>query len=76
MICEECKEQGLKSNVYPNAYSVRTAMCANNYYDSEGKYHHHDANSTTQGYNCSNGHQWSVVERGSCWCGWRKENKE
>lgn len=36
-----------------------TLMCANPYYDENGKYHHNDPNTTTTYYNCSNGHQWT-----------------
>ncbi len=55
MICEECKALGIKSNVY-EGYSTCTAMYCQPYYDGDGKYHHHDMNTTNTNYSCSNGH--------------------
>lgn len=73
MICQQCKSEDKKSNVYPSPYSVTTAMCSNDYYDSDGKYHSHNTNVRTQTYSCSNGHNWSEKSSVNCWCGWGKE---
>lgn len=54
--------------------SMTTAMYCQPFYDEDGKYHHHDANTTTTEYRCSNGHQWTERTTGNCWCGW--PNKE
>lgn len=69
MICPECKKQGLKSKVYPSM-SWTTAMYFPPFYDEEGNLHHHDGNTTTTDYHCSNGHEWVENHEGKCWCGW------
>lgn len=74
MICPECKEQGLKSKVYPGM-SMTTAMFCQPFYDEEGNLHHHDFNTTTTEYSCSNGHHWTEKSSGECWCGWRADNE-
>lgn len=70
MICEKCKEQGLKSRVYTGC-GMTTLMYCPPFYDEEGKHHTHDSNTTTIQYECSNGHKWSDKKSGSCWCGWK-----
>lgn len=55
MICEECKNQGLKSRVHEE-YTSKSLMFNQVYYDEEGKHHHHDMNTLTTYYACSNGH--------------------
>ncbi len=72
MICEECKKEGLKSTVHYN-YSTSTAMYCPPYYDEDGKHHLHDMNTTCSNYHCSNGHNFQVVSKNECWCGWGKE---
>jgi hypothetical protein len=74
MKCPECEKLGFKSCVYPNGCSV-TAMCSNNYYDENGKYHVHNMNTRTTHYTCSNGHSWVEDTTGSCWCGWPENEK-
>ena len=69
MICPECKEQGLKSCVYPGQRFI-TAMGSEEYYDEDGKHHRHDPNIMKTRYSCTNGHGWGEEETGSCWCGW------
>jgi len=71
MICQQCKDEDKKSNVY-EGYGTVTAMYCPPYYDEEGKKHHHDLNTWTINYSCSNGHDWSVKSSGQCWCGWGK----
>jgi hypothetical protein len=73
MICKTCKELGLESFVYPGM-GFTTAAYFQPFYDENGKYHNHDANTTTTSYSCSNGHGWTVVSTGSCWCGWGVKN--
>ena len=53
MICPECKKEGKKSIVYPG-YGSTTLMYCQPFYDENGKYHHHDMNTTTTPYSCSN----------------------
>ena len=69
VICPQCKEAGLKSEVYPGAGRT-TLMGWQPYYDEEGKYHSHDPNTTTIHFQCSNGHSWIEKKHNSCWCGW------
>ena len=69
MICSECKEKGDKSIVYPGTSSTTLLYCQP-FYDGHGKYHHHDLNTTTTAYKCSNGHSWITKSEGECWCGW------
>ena len=75
MICKECKKKGLKSIVYPGVGQT-TAMYFIPFYDEEGNYHDHDANTITTDYTCSNGHKWSKKTTGSCWCGWPGKEKD
>jgi len=65
MICEKCKEQGLKSTVriLPG---TSTLMYSAPFYDENGVYHDHDPNHHSGGYRCSNGHQWRVSYQASC----------
>lgn len=71
MICERCKEQGLKSRIY-GGVGYTTAMYCQPYYDEDGKYHHHDMNSSSSHYNCSNGHSFTVSHEKSCSnCDWK-----
>lgn len=69
MICKTCQAEGKKSYVY-NRGGSGTLLMWNAFYDEEGKHHVHDPNTTTYGYECSNGHTWSEEEKHGCWCGW------
>jgi predicted RNA-binding Zn-ribbon protein involved in translation (DUF1610 family) len=60
MICPQCAAQGLQSCVYVG-YGSTTLLYCQPYYDTAGRYHIHDSNTTTQYFSCSNGHQWSQV---------------
>lgn len=75
MICPECKEQGKKSRVYEGVSNTTLAWCGP-FYDEEGQQHHHDSNTITSSYRCSEGHEWTVESQpGSCWCGWKADEK-
>ena len=65
MICPECKEQGLKSKVFYNGGTV-TLMYFQPWYDEDGVYHHHDGNTHTNSYNCSNRHSWTTKTKSKC----------
>jgi len=69
VICEACKQQGLRSTVTEGG-SMSTLMHCPSFYDEDGKLHTHDSNVTTHRFRCSNGHSFSTQSRGSCWCGW------
>lgn len=78
MICQKCKDEGLKSRVYGGIGSV-TLVYYPPFYDEDGVYHSHDGNTSTAGYNCSNGHRWTVKSNGWCPapnCDWNKDRKE
>ena len=47
-------------------YSVVTAMAGQDYYDEDGRFHHHDPNSRTQQFTCSEGHAWVEVSTSGC----------
>jgi len=72
MKCPQCIKEGKKSTVYPGV-STTTLMYFPPFYDEDGKYHHHDGNTITTSYGCSNGHKWTESTSGSCWCGWGKK---
>lgn len=74
MICPECQKQGLRSRVTPGPI-VTTLMYCPPFYDEDGKYHSHDANSSSTSYSCSNGHCWTEVSQPTCWCGWPDKPK-
>lgn len=65
MKCPVCVEKGLKSSVYPGFGSCTAMYCAP-YYDEDGKYHHHDMNTSTFSYSCSRGHTWTISSSGKC----------
>ena len=62
MICEQCREHGLKSKVFPGMTFV-TAMSWQAYYDEEGQYVNNDPNIHTTDYRCSNRHRWVVKDQ-------------
>jgi len=57
-ICPCCKAEGRTSTVRADGFCTTTAMyCGGGYYDEQGGYHEPaPCNTTTRGYNCSNGH--------------------
>lgn len=70
MICETCKEQGLKSTISVGGSFV-TCMGSSHYFDEQGAEHRHDPNETSTSYTCSNGHSWTGKEYRKCAaCGW------
>ena len=75
MICPVCQEQNLKSRV-TGGPGMTTLMGYFPYYDEDGKYHDHDPNTTTTHYNCSNGHYFSISQKGTCpSCDYVKDTK-
>ena len=61
MICYECKQKELKSEVH-ELDSITTCMYVNRFYDSDGNYHVHDPNASATYYRCSNGHRFTSQE--------------
>lgn len=73
MKCPVCIQEGKKSRVSDKG-SAATLISCPSYYDEDGKQHHHDRNTTTASYSCSNGHNFMVGRVGRpCWCGWNKD---
>lgn len=69
MKCPACTSEGKRSRVYPGVSSSTLMWCAP-FYDEDGRYHHHDMNTTTTSFSCSKGHRWIESAKGSCSCGW------
>lgn len=65
MKCETCVNEGKTSRVFPEG-GYETLMYCSPYYDEQGKLHHHDMNTCTYGYHCSNGHRWHKSVRKPC----------
>ena len=65
MRCPTCVDQDRTSRVYPRGAS-KTLMYFSPYYDEEGEYHHHDNNTVTESFRCSNGHEWTAERRDPC----------
>lgn len=72
MKCPVCIQQNTKSRIN-NMGIVKTLMSCSPFYDEDGRYHHHDGNTITSGFHCTNGHSFSVARQGSCPCGWGKD---
>lgn len=70
VLCKECRSKGQKSRVFHGA-SMTTLLYCQPYYDEDGRYHNHDSNRTTTELHCSNGHSWTEISGGTCWCGWK-----
>ncbi len=72
MICKECQKDGQKSTV-TGGFGTTTLLASYPFWDEDGRYHLHDYNTSRRRYTCSRGHEWTEVERGSCWCGWKAD---
>jgi len=68
MICEECRAEGKKSNIYPKGYEIETLMSPLMFYDEGGRWHVHDHNPIHKNWECSNGHKIVNTEIPRCWC--------
>ena len=61
----KCPEAGCTATrIYPGMSST-TLMYSQPYWEN-GKYHHHDLNTTTTKYACSEVHSWTVKSTASC----------
>ena len=63
MICQKCKESGLKSKVFEHGPMISTLMSGgSSWFDEDGKYFPAtDLNFYYQDYRCSNGHSFTVT---------------
>jgi hypothetical protein len=68
MICEQCKAEGKKSNIYPKGTFIEKIMSPLLFYDEGGTWHVHDYNPIHKHWECSNGHKIVNVEFARCWC--------
>lgn len=71
MKCPVCIQENLESTLKESCGTTTAAGYAH-FYDEDGKYHCHNGNTTAWDYECSNGHRFSTLSEGSCWCGWNK----
>lgn len=69
MICNTCKDTGLKSRVFPVASEYVFVTPQERYFDENGVWHNHDSNETVETFKCSNDHTWEVRKTAKCWCG-------
>jgi hypothetical protein len=60
MICQTCREEGKKSTI-EEGLCFSTLVHCSPYFDTNGVRHHHDSNTLTREYECSNGHRWRQV---------------
>ncbi len=65
MFCNKCIEEGEASIITPSG-SSSTSMYSDPYYDGEGLYHNHDANTYSAGYHCSRGHTFIIDLKSGC----------
>ena len=69
--CSVCVLTGQSSTVTPGGcYS--TLAYYTPFYDENGRWHSHDANSTWCSFTCRLGHAGTYDIRSPCWCGWPK----
>lgn len=73
--CQQCQSDGKKSSVRSHG-CTRTLLHCEPFYDEDGRYHHHDSNTTKEAFSCSNGHNWVETYSGSCWCGWGQSGEK
>ena len=69
MICNTCKDTGLKSKVFPIASEYVFVTPQERYFDENGVWHNHDSNEIVESFKCSNDHTWEVKKTAKCWCG-------
>lgn len=65
MRCPECDVSGQKSSVFIGLRTT-TLMSWQDFYDEKGNFHHHDPNTTSTAYSCSNGHRWREDSQHCC----------
>lgn len=65
MKCPECVAEGERSTIEIGD-SIRTLMFTHDYFDEDGRFHHHDPNTITTSYYCSRGHRWSAQRVQEC----------
>lgn len=65
VLCAYCQAEGKTSRVFPNG-GYSTLANSQSYYDEQGRFHSHDPNQHTEGWGCSNGHQWQKKTQRGC----------
>jgi hypothetical protein len=66
MRCHYCKQEGKKSSLHDLGSSTTLIGGAQSYWDSDGKKHYHDYNTTTTSYMCSEGHRYLEKKKIAC----------
>ncbi len=66
MMCPVCQREGTTSTLSVSTGSVVTGMPIKRYYDTEGREHWHDPNSSCTSARCSNGHRLLIVNHPGC----------
>ena len=72
MICPKCEKEYFLSKVIVPSSGLTTAMCDHDFYDENGKFHHHDMNGMSRTFHCTEGHTGTIVTYQECWCGYNK----
>ena len=62
--CPHCQSKNVKCISF-----ITTIACANTF-DAPDGHHEHDDNCIRAAYACSNGHEFKIIPKNSCWCGW------
>ena len=70
MICEECREAGLRSIVRVDS-SKQSKMASQHFFDEQGQEHSHNPNVAHTFFRCSNGHRFEETSSWECFCGWK-----
>lgn len=68
MICQDCRNSGLRSRVYIQDSFYDLQVSQDRFFDEDGRWHVHDENETKTTYKCTRGHSWYDVKYAICWC--------
>ena len=70
MICKECGEHSEFNGV------ISTMMACYNPIDTDGKFHDHNRNASSNMWKCKNGHEFRTRHINYCWCGWNQKEPD
>lgn len=68
-LCLACLDAGAKPERIYGGMGSSTSMAVEMFWDSNGRYHHHDPNVHREHFRCSNGHDFYRTRTKDCWCG-------
>lgn len=66
MKCPDCVSEDRESRVFALGASTTLLGGTSTFWDEDGFKHHHDPNTTTWSFKCSNGHIWHEKSKYSC----------